>query len=324
MINPICNKLNIRYPILLGGLLQVGTAPLAAAVSESGGFGILGAAAWNRDELKSQIDKTRQLTSKPFGVNIVVRAPHAGEHVKLVIEENIPAVTTSAGDPELFTHTLKKAGVCVMHVVPSVEYALFAEKAGVDAVIAEGVESGGFTSLDEVTTFTLVPQVVDAVKIPVLAAGGIGDGRGLAAALALGAMGVQIGTVFLATREAEISPVYKTALLMARDTSTQLVRMGRAAQRQIKEDLRQEIGHVLKDKANLQELENETDGQFEWGDQMGSKKIPRVMSAGQVAGLVKNIVTVEALIQNMVQGAKLILGPDNKPYQLLEKEIFKG
>lgn len=318
MANPICRALKIRYPILLGGLLQVGTAPLVAAVSESGGFGILGAAAWNRDELKSQIDETRKRTTKPFGVNIVVRAPHANDHVRLVMEEKITAVTTSAGNPEVFTRTLKQAGVYVMHVVPTVEYALLAERAGVDAVIAEGVESGGFTSLDEVTTFTLVPQVVDAVKIPVLAAGGIGDGRGIAAAMALGAVGVQIGTVFLATEEAEVSPVYKTALLMAKDTSTHLVRMGRAAQRQIKEELRQEISRKLKDKTDLQELENETDGSFEWGDQMDSKTIPRIMSAGQVAGLVRHIVPVNVMIQNMVKDAKLILGPDNKPYQLLE------
>ena len=318
MTNPICRALKIRYPILLGGLLNVGTAPLVAAVSEAGGFGILGAAAWREEELKSQIQKTRQLTTKPFGVNIVVRGSHAEEHVKMVIDEGIPAVTTSAGNPEVFTKTLKQFGIFVMHVVPSVEFARIAENSGVDAVIAEGVESGGFTSLDEVTTFTLVPQVVDAVKIPVLAAGGIGDGRGFAAALALGAVGVQIGTVFLATDEAEVSHVYKMALLMAKDTSTHLIRMGRAAQRQIKDDLRQEINRALKDDINLQELADETDGQLKWENQIDSKKIPRVISVGQVAGLVKKIVSVHQLIQNMVQEARLLFGPDNKPSRLIE------
>ena len=318
MTNTICKALKIKYPILLGGLLKVGTAPLAAAVSEAGGFGILGAAAWNEDELKSQIDKTREMTARPFGVNIVVRGPHAKDHVKIVIEKGITAVTTSAGNPQVFTHTLKQAGIYVMHVVPSVEFAMIAENAGVDAVIAEGVESGGFTSLDEVTTFTLVPQVADAVKLPVIAAGGIGDGRGFAAALTLGAVGVQIGTVFLGTREAEASEAYKLALLMAKDTSTRLVRMGRAAQRRITEELQQKVSDALGGDKNHEALSTVNNGPFDRDNKITIEKMPKVISAGQVAGLVKKIVTVNELVENMVRDAKSILGPDNTPSTLIE------
>jgi enoyl-[acyl-carrier protein] reductase II len=319
MINPICEALRVRYPILLGGLLKVGTAPLVAAVAKAGGFGILGAGAWNKDELKSQIDKTREMTSRPFGVNIVVRGPHAKDHVKIVIDEGITAVTTSAGNPQIYTHALKQAGIYVMHVVPSVEFARIAEKAGVDAIITEGVESGGFTSLDEVTTFTLVPQVADAVKLPVIAAGGIGDGRGFAAALALGAVGVQIGTVFLATEEAQASDVYKMALLMANDTSTRLVRMGRAAQRRITEELQEKLrGAVTGDKP-LQELNTDNNSQIDWDNHIKLEKMPKVISAGQVAGLVKKIITVNELVENMVKDAKNILGPDNIPSRLIEQ-----
>lgn len=318
MINPICDALKIKYPILLGGLLKVGTAPLVAAVSESGGFGILGAAAWDGKELKSQLDRTRQLTNRPFGINIVVRSPHAEEQVRIAIKENIGAVTTSAGNPEVFTHELKQAGIYVMHVVPSVELARFAEKAGVDAVIAEGVESGGFTSLDEITTFTLVPQVADAVKLPVIAAGGIGDGRGFAAALTLGAVGVQLGTVFLGTEESEASFIYKLALLMAKDSSTQLVRMGRAAQRQIKEELRKKMMETLDSDLSIPELSAVRKNELNREDQIRLNKIPSVISAGQVAGMVKKIIKVDELMKNMVRDAKSILGPGNTPYELLE------
>jgi len=318
MTNPICQALDIKYPILLGGLLKIGTAPLVAAVSEAGGFGILGAGAWKKDELKTQIDQTRELTEKPFGVNIVVRSPHAVDQVNLVIEEGLKAVTTSAGNPHTFTARLKEAGVYVMHVLPTVQFAKIAEQAGVDAVIAEGVESGGFTSRYEVTTFALVPQVVDAVNLPVLAAGGIGDGRGFAAALALGAMGVQLGTVFMGTQEANITHAYKQALLMARDTDTHLVRMGRAAQRQMTDELRQRVSDTLASKADRRDLEIDDTIRLDWDEHVKLKKVPRIMSAGQVAGLVRDIVPAKELIEQMVQGAKAIFSPDNDCIKLIE------
>lgn len=303
MTNPICQALGIRHPILLGGLLKVGTAPLAAAVSDAGGFGLLGAGAWRKEELKAQIDRVRSLTDKPFGVNIVVRGPFAEDQVSLVIEEKVSGVTTSAGNPNQYTGRLKEAGVFVMHVVPTVEYALLAEKAGVDAVIAEGVESGGFTSIEEVTTFTLVPQVVDAVSRPVLAAGGIGDARGFAAALALGAVGVQIGTVFLGTAEAEVSEFYKLALLMARETDTKLARSSKAAQRQVKDELKQRVAEALEKGAAANDLSG-GDQDVDWEDHLKMRKVPGVLSAGQVAGLVREIVPCRRIIEQMVKGAK--------------------
>ncbi|MBU2548847.1 MAG: nitronate monooxygenase [Proteobacteria bacterium] len=317
MTNPICQALGIQYPILLGGLLKVGTAPLAAAVSQAGGFGILGAGAWKQDELKAQIDRVRELTDKPFGVNIVVRSPLAEEQVELVIREGLKAVTTSAGNPNAFTRRLKDAGIYVIHVLPTVEFARIAEKAGVDAIVAEGCESGGFTSLEEMTTFALVPQVADAVRIPVLAAGGIGDGRGLAASLALGAVGVQVGTVFLGTDEAEVSLAYKKALLMARDTDTHLIRFSKAAQRQIKDELRERVSEVLESETDRQELEVDKDHTLDWEEHLKMKKVPRVMSAGQVAGLVKEIVPVRVLIERMVREALDIFGPGSPRAELI-------
>ncbi|MBU2551979.1 MAG: nitronate monooxygenase [Proteobacteria bacterium] len=316
MTNPICQALGIRYPILLGGMFQVGTAPLAAAVSEAGGFGILGAGAWKKDQLRAQIDAVRKLTDKPFGVNIVVRSPLSGQQVEVVIEEKLRGVTTSAGNPNTYTARLKESGIYVMHVVPTVGFAMTAEKAGVDAVVAEGSESGGFTSLEEISTFVLVPQVVDAVRVPVLAAGGIGDGRGFAAALALGAVAVQVGTVFLATEEAEASRAYKQALLLARDTDTRLVRSSGAGQRRIRDELLQRVAESLDSEADWKGLEADGEESADWEEHLKMKKVPKVMAAGQVAGMVKEIVPVKTLIDGMVQGAQKIFGPDNDRFEL--------
>jgi len=272
-------------------MAAVGTAPLAAAVSEAGGLGILGAATWTASQLRNQIKGVRSLTDRPFGANIPVSSPLAGELVEVVIEEKLPVVTTSAGSPSRYTARLKENGVYVLHVVPTVGFALQAEAAGVDAVIAEGSESGGFTSLEEVSTFVLVPQVVDAVRCPVLAAGGIGDGRGLAAALALGAVGVQVGTRFLATEEAEIPEDYKRALLMAKDTDTSLHRLERAAVRLMKDDLRKRVSEVMEPSStgNLT-IRVDTHTPMPW-------------AAGQVAGLISEIMPIKEVIEGMVRRA---------------------
>jgi enoyl-[acyl-carrier protein] reductase II len=291
MPNPICRALGIRYPILLGGLLNIGKAPLVAAVSAAGGLGILGAGAWDGNELRDQIHQVRERTDRPFGVNVVVRSAYSEEHVRIVIDERLPVVTTSAGDPMRYTATLKDNGVYVMHVVPTVAYALRAERAGVDAIVAEGSESGGFTSLEEISTFVLVPQVVDAVRCPVLAAGGIGDGRGLAAALMLGAVGVQVGTRFLGSVECGIPAAYKESLLTAQDTDTILTRSPRAAHRDLKKDL---VARVLA---------HEREERSEEGLPKSGKALP-VWSAGQVAGLVREILPAKELIERMVREAR--------------------
>ena len=173
----LCEFLGIEYPIIQGGMAWIATAPLVAAVSQAGGLGTIGAGSMSAQELKKEIKKIKRATGKPFSVNVALIRSNAAEQVKVVIEERVPVVTTSAGNPEKFTDELKKAGIKVLHMVSSVETAKRAEKAGVEAVIAEGVEAGGHNGIDEITTFQLVPQVVDAVEIPVIAAGGITDGQ---------------------------------------------------------------------------------------------------------------------------------------------------
>ena len=222
----LCELLGIEYPIIQGAMNWVANGELAAAVSEAGGLGIITASAgWDgesdrMDNLRRQIGAAKERTKKPFGVNITVSDPQAQETIKLTIEEGVPIVTTSAGNPATLTSTLKEQRIKVLHVVASCRHALGAERAGVDAVIAEGFEAGGHNGVDELTTFVLVPQIADAVKIPVVAAGGIADARGLVAALALGAEGIQMGTRFVATIECCAHPAFKQAVLEALDTST--------------------------------------------------------------------------------------------------------
>jgi len=310
MSNILCQSLNIRYPILLGGMLQVGRARLAAAVSEAGGLGILGAGAWTGDELRNEIAQVRKLTDKPFGVNIPVRSARSPELVDVVLEEKVPAVTTSAGDPRRYGRELQRGGIYVIHVVPTVEHARKAQESGVDAIIAEGYESGGFVNLEEVTTFVLIPQVVESVRLPVIAAGGIGNGRGLAAALALGAMGVQVGTRFLASEEAEVTPAYKKALLLARDTDTMVVRGKRMAHRDLKDELLMRVTPNL-DKVTseewiaLHERERVQEGEIQ--SQLQERKMWPTRSAGQVAGLIHEVLPAREIMANMIQEAQAVL-----------------
>jgi enoyl-[acyl-carrier protein] reductase II len=291
-------------------MLQLGRARLVAAVSEAGGLGILGAGAWSAEELQEQIRQVRELTKNPFGVNIPVRSPRSPELVHVVREEKIPAVTTSAGDPRRYTQELRRAGIYVLHVVPTVEHARRAGEAGVDAVIAEGVESGGFVSLEEVTTFVLVPQVVEAVNLPVLAAGGIGDGRGLAAALALGAVGVQVGTRFLASEESEAGAGYKEALRQARDTDTVVVRGNRMAHRDLKDELLARVGAnpgLETSREWIAAHEKDSAGEHEMQARLRERKNWPTRSAGQVAGLVREVLPVKEIIDRMVKDAREVL-----------------
>jgi enoyl-[acyl-carrier protein] reductase II len=281
--NPICNALNIRYPIIMGGMRELGTPPLAAAVSEAGGLGTLGAALVKPDNLREQIRLMKELTQKPFGVNIPVLCPYADHNIDLVIEEKVVSVTTAAGNPEQYTQKLINAGIYTMHVVPTCDLALKAQDAGVDAVIAEGGESGGYTSPENISTLVLVPRVVDSVRCPVVAAGGIGDGRGLAAALALGAVGVQMGTRFLGTLESEASHAYKAAMVMAKETDTLLAKRGFAFARGFKDEFLKKFTEATGD------------------------KVKGITAVGQIAGSVVEIVPVEKIITNMIDQAKSLL-----------------
>lgn len=214
----ITELLGIKYPIFQGGMAWIAESTLAGAVSNAGGLGIIAGGSAPIDYLRDQIRKCKEITDKPFGVNIMLMSPNADELAQLVIEEGVPVVTTGAGNPGKYMAAWKEAGIKVIPVVPSVGLAKRMERAGADAVIAEGTESGGH--IGENTTMCLVPQVVDAVNIPVIAAGGIADGRGIAASFMLGAKGVQVGTRFLAAEECQIHPTYKELVIKAKDTDS--------------------------------------------------------------------------------------------------------
>lgn len=218
ILSPICSMLGIKYPIFQGGMAWIADGKLAAAVSNAGGLGIISAMNAGGDYLREQIQIARRLTDKPFGVNIMLMSPHVEEVAKIVVEEKVPVVTTGAGIPTKFIPMWNEAGIKVIPVAASVAAAKMMEKAGATAVIAEGGESGGH--IGDMSTMPLIPQVCDAVKIPVLAAGGIGDGRGIAAAFMLGAVGVQMGTRFLLAEECSVHSNYKEMVLKASDIST--------------------------------------------------------------------------------------------------------
>jgi len=292
MSNQLCEALGIQYPIILGGLSRIGTAPLIAAVGNAGGVGMLGAGRWDGEKLLQQINQVRSLSDKPFGVNIPIYSDHSEHLVDIVIREGIPVVTTSAGNPRRFTATLKEHGVFVIQVVSTAAYAVTAEEAGVDAIVAEGSESGGMTGLEEISTMVLVPQVVDSVKCPVLAAGGIGDGRGLSAAMALGAIGVQMGTAFLAAEECEIAPIFKEMLVMAQETDTYLMRRDRSSSRMFKAKFHESALKKLVEvssETSLEDIDTSLTG------------------AGQISGMIKNVRPAKEIIDDIMRQAAEIL-----------------
>lgn len=229
MKNRVTELLKIKYPILMGGMAWAGTPALAAAVSQAGGLGIIGSGAMRPDELEIAIRTVKNLTDKPFGVNIMLASPYADQLVEVVISEKVPVVTFGAGNPAKYIPNLKKSGAAVIPVVASDSFAKLVERAGADAVVAEGMESGGH--IGEVSTVVLTNRVSKSVTVPVIAAGGIADGRGMAAAFALGAEGIQMGTRFLATIEAEIHESYKKKILTAsiRDTVVTGAKLGHPA-----------------------------------------------------------------------------------------------
>lgn len=302
----ICGMLGIKYPLLLGGMVYVSYAPLAAAVSNSGGLGVLaGGSFQSKDDLKEEIRKTRTMTDRPFGLNVPLMYPLAQDMIDTAIESRLPVVVTSAGSPARFTKKLHDAGIKVGHVVPSAKLAKKADSAGVDFIIAEGIEAGGHDSPLEITTMVLIPQVVDAVKVPVVAAGGIADYRGFAAARALGAQAVQMGTRFVASSEAPVHPAFKQAIVDAGDDSTVLT--GRSIGKPVR---------VIKNKLTEQILELEKKGITEMellsfiGPGMsraasaeGDVETGSVMS-GEIAGLISSVEPVEKIINDIVTYAQ--------------------
>lgn len=294
----LCQLLQIQYPILQGGMAWVATAELTSAVSNAGGLGVIGAGHMPPDVLRAEVTKTKALTNRPFGVNIMLRSPFVREVMQVVLEERVPVVTTGAGNPGEYIPALKSIGIKVIPVVASVALAKRLERIGVDAVIAEGLESGGHVG--EVTTMSLVPQVVDAVSIPVIAAGGIGDGRGIVAAFALGAQGVQLGTRFVASSECVAHPKYKEAIIRAKERSTVVTGLSTGHPVRVLENkLTKEFFELERSGATVEELDNLGAGKLRLAAREGDINHGSVM-IGQVAGLVKEVKTVAEIINEMV------------------------
>ncbi len=301
----ICSLLNIKYPILQGGMAQISDAGLAAAVSEAGGLGVVAAGNNTAEALKAQIDKVKELTDKPFGVNVMLLSPYAEEVANLLVEEKVPVIITGAGNPGKYIKMWKEAGSKIIPVVPSVAYAKHLEKIGCDALICEGTEAGGHVG--EITTMCLTPQVVDAVDIPVIAAGGIGDGRGIAAVMCLGAQGVQVGTRFLLAKECSVHQNYKNKVIKANDTDTAVTgRKTGHPVRVLKNKLVTQFKDLEKNNASLEEMELLGRGRLYKAAVEGDVDYGSVMS-GQIAGLVNKEQSSHEMIKEMFDEAEKIM-----------------
>ncbi len=296
----------IEYPIIQGGMAWVADHHLAAAVSEAGGLGLIGAASAPEDVIRSQIREAKSMTDKPFGVNVMLMSPYADDVARVVVEEGVNVVTTGAGNPGKYLKMWQEAGIKVIPVVSSVAMARLMEKAGVDAVVAEGMESGGH--IGSATTMTLVPQVVDAVSIPVIAAGGIGDGRGMAASFMLGAEAVQIGTRFCVANECITHQNYKDKILKAKDIDSEVTGMSHGHPiRCLRNSMTKEYLRMEKEGAPFEELELLTLGSLRNAVIDGDVKNGTVM-AGQIAGLIKKQQSCKEIIDDLMSEFTELMG----------------
>ena len=306
----VTELLGIEYPIIQGGMAWVADHHIAAAVSEAGGLGLIAAANAPAEWVREQIREAKKLTDKPFGVNIMLMSPNADEVAKIVVEEGIKVITTGAGSPEKYMEAWKAAGVKVIPVVASVALAKRMERCGADAVVAEGTESGGH--IGETTTMALVPQVVDAVKIPVIAAGGIADGRGIAAAFMLGAEAVQMGTRFVVAKESNVHQNYKDRVIAAEDIDS--VVTGRSTGhpvRSLRNSMTREYLDMEKEGVEFEKLERLTLGTLRKAVVDGDVKQGTVM-AGQIAGLVNKEQTCEEIIKELMKEVSEVYNSHNK------------
>lgn len=301
----VTELLGIEKPIIQGGMAWVAESHLAAAVSEAGGFGIIGAANAPADVVRNFIREAKQMTDKPFGVNIMLMSPYADDIAKVVVEEGVAAVTTGAGNPEKYMEQWKAAGIKVIPVVASVALAKRMERCGADAVVAEGTESGGH--IGQATTMTLVPQVVDAVKIPVIAAGGVGDGRGFAAAMMLGAEAVQMGTRFCVSNECTVHDKYKERILKAKDIDSEVT--GRShghPVRGLRNKMTREYLKMESEGATFEELETLTLGGLRRAVVEGDTDNGSVL-AGQIAGMINKRQSCKEIIDEVMDQAETLL-----------------
>ncbi len=303
----LCDLLGIEYPIIQGGMVWVSYHELCAAVSEAGGLGILAAGSMGMEELRKEIHLVKAMTKKPFGINVPIAKPDSDVLINTAIEEGVHVISTSAGDPKRFTGMIQNAGVKVIHVSPSPALAVKAAEAGVDAVAAEGIEAGGHDGFEEITTMALIPQVVEKLDIPVIAAGGIADSRGFVAALALGAKGVQIGTRFAATPEAMGHRRFKESILKAKETGTVITGRHIGPTRCIRNKLAEEIIEKEKSGISPQDLlkfigpgrsrRAATEGEVEEG----------TIYCGQIAGLISELKPAGEVVEEIIQGAEALV-----------------
>jgi enoyl-[acyl-carrier protein] reductase II len=301
--NRVSEILGSKYPIIQGAMRLITLGEMASTVSNSGAFGIIAASGLEGDRLRREIRKARSLTDRPFGINIPIYRPNAFEALEIAIEEGIKTITTSAGDPGKVIRRVKEAGMKILQVVANVDMARKAEAAGVDGVIAVGAEGGGHVGRDEIATMVLTRQVVEALKIPVVAAGGIGDGRGWVAAFALGAEGIQMGTRFLATEECSIPAAYKQAILEAKDQSTMIAARKGYPIRVLKNKAAIALRNLDESGAGQTEINAFVDSISRGPDEDRENKL---MSAGQVAGMFQRVATVDEVIRSMVAEARAV------------------
>jgi enoyl-[acyl-carrier protein] reductase II len=300
MINTITQLFKIKYPIIQGGMVWVSGWKLASAVSNAGGLGLIGAGSMYPEVLREHIQKCKKATNKPFGVNVPMLYPQVDELMDIIIEEDVKIVFTSAGNPKTWTSFLKNKEITVVHVVSSVKFALKAELAGVDAVVCEGFEAGGHNGREESTTFTLIPMVKEQVNIPVIAAGGIGNGRGMLAAMVLGADGVQIGSRFAASEESSAHTNFKQTILDVKDGDTHLTLKELAPVRLVKNKFYEEIQELYQKNPTREELKDllgrarAKKGIFE-GDLVNGE-----LEIGQIAGIIHKIIPVKEILEEIV------------------------
>lgn len=301
----VSELLHTKYPVIQGGMAWVAEYHLAAAVSNAGGLGLIGAASAPPEIVREQIREAKKLTDKPFGVNVMLLNPNAKEVAEIVVEEGVSVVTTGAGNPAKFMELWKNAGVTVIPVVASVAMAKMMERAGADAVVAEGMESGGH--IGSQTTMTLVPQVADAVSIPVIAAGGIADGRGVAAAMMLGAEGVQMGTRFVAAEESIAHVNYKERIIKAKDIDSEVTGMSTGHPiRVLRNQMTREYLKLEKEGASFEELEHLTLGSLRLAVMEGDV-VKGSLMAGQSAGMVKKIQSCKEILEELMEETKKLL-----------------
>ena len=311
-MNQITQLFNIKYPIVQGGMVWVSGWKLASAVSNAGGLGLIGAGSMYPDVLREHIQKCKKATDNPFGVNIPMLYPQVDELMDIIVEEDVKIVFTSAGNPKTWTSFLKEKGITVVHVVSSVKFAIKAEAAGVDAVVCEGFEAGGHNGREETTTFTLIPMVKESITIPVIAAGGIGNGRGMLAAMVLGADGVQIGSRFAASKESSAHVNFKQKIIDVKDGDTHLTLKELAPVRLIKNKFYQEIKELYKENPTKEELigllgrARAKKGIFEGDLDNGELEI------GQIAGIINNISSAKDILEEIVTD-----------FETSKKNIFK-